>query len=273
MNTYARELWASRELLANLTMRDVKGKYRRTIFGQLWSLINPLATMLVYTVVFSVLFRTLPPVGHPSGIKSYPLFLLCGLLPWTFFSTTVLTSITSVVDGESLIKKVYFPRINLPLAAAGAAGFTWLIEMGLLAIALLLFGAWTLPWLPLVLVFMLLQTLLASGLGMMLAILNVHFRDAQHFVAIALQLGMYLTPILYPFSLVRQLGAARGHWVVDLFELNPMEHFVAAFRSLLYDNTWPTTTDSLWCICSAIALFAIGSLVFVRNERDLGRLL
>ena len=273
VNGYIRELWASRELLANLTMREIKGRYRRTILGQLWSLINPLATMLVYTIVFSFLFRTAPPVGSPSGIESYPLFLLCGLLPWTFFSTTVISSITSVVEGESLIKKVYFPRLNLPLAAAGSAGFTWLIEMGLLAIVLLFFGAWTIPWLPLLLLFMLLQTMLASGIGMMLAILNVHFRDAQHFVAIALQLGLYLTPILYPITLVQQLAADRGHWVVDVFELNPMEHFVAVFRSLLYDNRWPTAADSLWSVGSAVVLFAIGSFVFVRNERSLGRLL
>ena len=166
-----------------------------------------------------------------------------------------------------------FPRINLPLAAAGSAGFTWLIEMGLLAIALLFFGAWTIPWLPVLLVFMLLQTMLASGIGMVLAILNVHFRDAQHFVSIALQLGLYLTPILYPITLVQQLAADRGHWVLTAFELNPMEHFVAAFRSLLYDNRWPTSIDSLWCAGSAVVFFVIGSIVFVRNERNLGRLL
>lgn len=273
MTSYAREMWSSRELLVNLTMREVKGKYRRTILGQLWSLINPLATVLVYTLVFSVIFRTTPPVGSPSGVKSYALFLLCGLLPWTFFSTTVLTSIGSLVEGEGLIKKVYFPRINLPLAAAASAGFTWLIEMGLLTIVMLLFGSWTLPWIPLLLVFMLLQCLFASGIGMMLAILNVHFRDTQHFAGIALQLGMYLTPILYPITLVQQLAASRGRWVVDVFELNPMAHFVAVFRSLLYDNRWPTVVDSLWCVGAAVVIFVIGSIVFVRNEKSLGRLL
>ncbi|HEY5230763.1 MAG TPA: ABC transporter permease [Galbitalea sp.] len=273
MIRYIRELWSTRELLANLTMRDIKGKYRRTIFGQLWSLINPLATMLVYTIVFSVLFRTQPPLGNPSHLNSYPVFLLCGLLPWTFFSNTVMSSIGSLIEGEGLIKKVYFPRLNLPLAAAASAGFTWLIEMGLLSIAVLFFGGWSLPWIPLLLLFMLLEALFASGIGMMLAIANVHFRDMQHFVAIALQLGLYLTPILYPITLVQQLAVNRGHWVVDLFELNPMAHFAAVIRSLLYDNNWPTVQDSLWCVASGVVVFAIGSIVFVRNEKSLGRLL
>jgi ABC-type polysaccharide/polyol phosphate export permease len=271
--TYLKELWATRELLANLTMRDVKGKYRRTIFGQLWSLINPLATMLVYTIVFFVLFRASPPPGNPSGLDAYPLWLLCGLLPWTFFAQTVRACMTSVVGGARLIKKVYFPRMNLPLAEVGANGFTWLIEMGLLVVIVLIFGGWSLPWVPLLVVFMVLLALFAGGIGMLLAVINVHFRDTEHFVAIALRLGQYLTPIVYPITLVQALAAKRGNWILDLFELNPMAHFTEVFRNLLYDNRWPTVSDSLWCLCCAIGVFVIGSIVFIRNERSFGRLL
>jgi ABC-2 type transport system permease protein len=273
MLTYVKELWQTRELLENLALRDIRGKYRRTIFGQLWSLINPLATMLVYTIVFAVLFRTQPPPGNPSGLNAYPLWLLCGLLPWTFFSHTLMGCMTSVVDSASLIKKVYFPRLNLPLAVVGSAGFTWLNEMGLLVVIVLIFGGWSLPWVPLLLIFMILLAMFASGLGMMLAIVNVHFRDTQHFVGIALRLGLYLTPIMYPVTIVQELAHKKGEWVLDIFNLNPMAHFATAFRNLLYDNRWPSVQDSLWCVCCAVAVFVIGSLVFVRNEKKLGRLL
>jgi ABC-type polysaccharide/polyol phosphate export permease len=273
MTSYLREFWASRELLANLTMRDIKGKYRRTIFGQLWSLINPIATMLVYSVVFAVLLRTQPPAGNPSGLNSYPLWLLCGLLPWIFFSKTITDSMGSVVNNAGLISKVYFTRIDLPLAAAGSAGFTWLVEMGVVSVVVLFFGGWSLPWIPVVLIFMVLLTMFASGIGMLLAIANVHFRDMQHFVAIALQLGMYLTPVLYPLTLVQQLASHKGQWVLTVFELNPMAHFTTVFRNLLYDNRWPTVSDDLWCVGCAVLVFALGSFVFIRNEKAFGRLL
>lgn len=273
MLTYIKELYGTRELLANLTMRDVKGKYRRTILGQLWSLINPLATMLVYTIVFSLLFKANPHPGDPSGIDAYPIWLMCGLLPWTFFNHVVHGSMSSIVGGASLIKKVYFPRMNLPFAVVGSTGFTWLNEMALLSVVILLFGGWVIPWLPIVLVFMALLALFSSGIGMMLSILNVHFRDTEHFVTIALRMLMYLTPILYPITVVESLADSRGQWVLTLYKLNPMEHFISAFRNLLYDNRWPEAIDTTWCVCAAIGVFAIGFMVFMRNERNLAVLL
>jgi ABC-2 type transport system permease protein len=274
LTTYISELWATRELLVNLTMRDVKGKYRRTIFGQLWSLINPLATMLVYTIVFAVLFRTQPPPGNPSGLNSYPLWLVCGLLPWTFFNHTVTTCMTSIVDGASLIKKVYFPRIHLPLAEVGAEGFTWMNEMALIVVIIgFLTAGKSLPWVPLMVVFMVLLAMFASGIGMMLAVVNVHFRDMQHFVTIALRLGLYLTPIMYPLTIVEKLAEKKGAWVLNVFELNPMAHFTDVFRNLLYDNRWPNPVDVIWCVACGFVVFAVGSVVFVRNEKKFGRLL
>lgn len=272
MLAYVKELWSTRELLANLTMRDVKGKYRRTILGQLWSLINPLATMLVYTIVFSFLFKASPRPGNPSGLDIYPLWLLCGLLPWTFFTRVVNGSMSSLVGNGNLIKKVYFPRMQLPFAVVGSTGFTWLNEMGLVAVVVLIFGGWVIPWIPLLLVLMVLLAMFASGIGMMLAILNVHFRDTEHFVAIALRMLMYLTPVLYPLSLVASVSKGQP-WILSLYELNPMEHFLTIFRNLLYDNGWPALSDWTWCVCSAVGVFAIGFTVFMRNERRLAVLL
>lgn len=270
---YFRELIATRELLWNLTMREVKGKYRRTLLGQLWSLINPIATMLVYTVVFSFIFRMRTSVGDPSGLNIYPLWLMCGLLPWLYFTRVVNGGLTSVVSNAGLIKKVYFPRMHLPLAIALSTGVTWSIEMGVLALALLIFGGFVLPWLPGVIVFMVFLAFFSVGLAMVLAIVNVHFRDAQHFTSIFLQMWMYLTPIIYPIRLVEEGAARAGEWVLIVYRLNPMERFISVFRTLLYDNTWPAPDDVAWCVGWSITMFVAGYLVFSRNERRLAELL
>lgn len=270
---YIKELVSSHELLTNLTMREIKGKYRRTVFGQLWSLINPLATMLVYTVVFFFLLRFQPDPGDPSGVDAYPLWLMCALLPWTYFTRVVNGGLTSITSNSSLIKKVYFPRMHLPLSVAFSTGITWSMELAVLALVLMLFGAMPLPFIPVIIVFMVLLAMFAVGLAMMLAILNVHFRDTQHFVAIFLQMWMFLTPIIYPLSFVEQRAAASGAWLLDLYRLNPMERFVTVFRNLLYDSRLPAWDDALFCVGVAGVVFALGFWVFSRNEKRLAELL
>lgn len=270
---YLKELFATRELLANLTMREVKGQYRRTVLGQLWSVINPIATMLVYTVVFALIFNARPRPGDPSGLDIYPLWLMSGLLAWTYFTRVVNSGLSSIVSNAGLIKKVYFPRMHLPLAVMLSTGITWSVELSVLALALWIFGGFPIPWLPLVVVAMVLLAMFAVGLAMVLAVLNVHFRDTQHFVTIILQMWMYLTPIIYPIQLVENAADRYGAWIVDVYRLNPMERFVTVFRNLLYDNRLPALDDALYCVGAAGILFAIGYLVFSKHERRLAELL
>lgn len=271
--TYLRELIATRELLLNLTMRDVKGQYRRTVLGQLWSILNPIATMVVYTIVFAVIFRASPPPGDPSGLDLYPLWLMCALLPWTFFTRVVNGGLASVVNNAGLVKKVYFPRMHLPLSVMMSTAFTWSIELAVLIIAILIVGGMPLLCIPLVIVVMVLLAAFASGLAMMLAILNVHFRDTQHFVGIVLQMWMYLTPIIYPLTLVNDVAERHGEWVLVVYRLNPMERFVEVFRNLLYDNRMPDGADLVFCVIVAAVTFTLGYVVFSRNERRLAELL
>lgn len=271
--TYFKELLTTRELLINLTMREVKGQYRRTFLGQLWSLINPLATMLVYTVVFLFLLRFQPPPGDPSGVEGYPLWLMCGLLPWSYFMRVVNGGLSSVVSNAGLIKKVYFPRMHLPLAVMCSVGITWCLEMTVLALVLMLFGAMPLPFIPVIFFFMVLLALFAVGMAMMLAIVNVHFRDTQHFVGIVLQMWMFLTPIIYPIGFVESRAESIGEWLLFVYRLNPMERFIAVFRNLLYDNRLPDLADTLFCVGFAVGFFALGYLIFSRNEKRLAELL
>jgi len=276
---YLREVFASRELLFNLVSREVKGKYRRTVFGQLWSLANPLALMVIYTFVFGLIFRGDPEPGDPSGLDVFALWLLCGLLPWIFFSTVLTLGTGVLVANAGLIQKVYFTRIVLPLSIVGSSAYNWAFEMAVLVIALSIAGGFLLPWLPLLLVVMVLLALFASGVALLLSVANVYFRDTQYFVTIVLQIWMYLTPIIYPASLVEQasrdVGGLLGSPVtlIDIYRLNPMDHFVTVFRQVLYDNRWPDGTELLICLGWAVASVVIGMIVFRRNERNLAEAL
>ena len=276
---YLKEVLASRELLINLTMREIKGKYKRTVFGQLWSLANPLALMLIYTFVFAIIFRIQPKPGDPSGLNVFALWLLCGLLPWMFLANVINQGLGSLVENAGLIQKVAFSRIVLPLSQVASAGYNWLFEMAVLLIALTVVGAFVLPWIPLVIVIMLLLAIFGAGLALMLSVANVYFRDTQYFLSIILQLWMYLTPIIYPASLVedasRDVGGLLGTpiTIVDIFHLNPMEHFVNVFRQLMYDNRWPDASEWLICTAWALASLAIGLFVFRRNEKKLAEAL
>lgn len=276
---YLREIFASRELLANLTLREIRGKYKRTVFGQLWSLANPLALMVIYTVVFSLIFRVKPEPGNPSGLNVFALWLLCGLLPWTFVSTVLTNGANSLVSNAQLIQKVAFSRIVLPLSLVGSGAYNWMFEMGVLAVALSIAGAFVLPWLPLVVVAMVLLAVFASGLALMLSVANVYFRDTQYLITLVLQMAIYLSPIIYPISMVQRLsdgvGGLLGSSVTieGIYRLNPMVHFIQIFRSLLYDNRFPDPAEWLICLGWAAAILTLGLVVFRANEKKLAEIL
>ncbi len=277
--TYLRDIWRSRELLHNLTNREVRGKYRRTALGQLWSLANPIAAILIYTFIFSFIFRLPAQVGDPSGLNNYALWLVCGLLPWLFFNRVLTLGTESLVANAGLIQKVYFPRIVLPLSLANATFFTWLLEMAVLVVALSLLGSFVLPWLPLVALFMIVFALFAVGLSMVFSIVNVYFRDLSYLLTIVLQFWFYLTPILYPLELVEtqsdKLGGLAGTPItlLDLYTLNPVEGFIEIFRNLLYDNRLPDLATVLVALGWTLAAFVTGAWMYSKKEKMLAELL
>ncbi|RMI13293.1 ABC transporter permease [Cellulomonas triticagri] len=276
--TMVRELRAAPELLANLTRREVKGKYKRTVLGQLWSLVNPLAQMIIFTAVFSFVLRVPIPTGDPSGLHNFAVFLLCGLLPWGFFVNVINGGMDSLVANENLIKKVAFPRAALPLASAFSLTLSWSIEMVVLLVALTVLGAASLLWTPALVLVMALLFAFAFGVALLLSVANVYFRDTQHFVGILTQAWFYATPIVYPTSLVleqsEKIGSLIGSWTLyDFYRLNPMERFVELFRSLLYDNRWPPLDSTLYCVAWALVALVVGAAVFRRHEKKLAEAL
>jgi ABC-2 type transport system permease protein len=254
---------SSRELFTNLTLRELRSKYKRSFLGWAWSLATPLANMVVYTIVFKYFLHIKPAPGYPSGLNVFALFLLCALLPWTFFQLSVMGCIGSLTANESLIKKSYFPRELLPGATVGANLVSHLIEMGLLLVALLAFGNWRAAvYVPLVLVLTLVMSAFAIGLGLLLSALNVYFRDIQHFMSILFLVWLYMTPIIYPLSYV----PARYHL---LLQSNPMTEATLCYRACLYDGTLPHWAWFAYFTAWAAVMLAAGLLVFNRLSAGL----
>jgi ABC-2 type transport system permease protein len=254
---------ASRELFNNLALRELRSKYKRSFLGWAWSLANPLAMMVVYTLVFKYFLHIKPSPGVPSGLNVFALFLLCALLPWNFFQLSVTGCIGSLTGNESLIKKTYFPREVLPGATVGANLVSHLIEMGLLLLALLAFGNWrAVVYLPFVVLLTALMALFALGLGLMLSAFNVYFRDVQHFMGILFLVWLYLTPIIYPLSYVPPRYQS-------LLKLNPMTDATLCYRNAWYDGTHPGWLQLAYFAAWAVGTLAVGMLVFNRLEAGL----
>lgn len=258
-----RDVVDSRDLFINLTLRELRSKYKRSVLGWGWSLLNPLATMAIFTAIFSVLLKATPDPGDPSGLDVFALFLLCGLLPWNYLANSMAGGMGSLVGNANLIKKVYFPRQLLVASNTASWLFSLAIELSLLSVVLLIAGNFVLPWLPMVVFVMVVQTVFVLGVALGVAVLNVYFRDTQHLVGIVLQIWFYATPIIYPGKLVRE--HLDGVWLA-LYEANPMLQFVTAYRNLLYDLRWPSGGTLVYLALVSIATFIAGYAVFKRYE-------
>lgn len=270
MTTLA-EYSASRELLGNLVQRELRGKYKRSALGWAWSLINPLALAAMFTFVFGVVFSgRLDEVGNGnlSGIYAYPLFLLAGLLPWAFLSAGITGSIGSLVANANLVKKVFFPREIIIGSNVLASVVALFIELSVLGVVLLAFGNVWLQFLPLILIVVAMQTVFVMGLGMLLAILNVYFRDVQHFVGIGLQLWFYATPVIYPITQLGSLAEREvlGVSFLSLYKLNPMTAFVEMYHQMFFYLQWPDLELFAWAAFCSAAIFAFGLYVFKKLE-------
>jgi len=265
------DLRASKEILSNLTMREVRGKYKRSVLGQTWSLLNPIASLAIYTVVFGFVLRAQPPPGEPSGIDIFTLWLACALLPWNFFANTVTGGMNALLGNANLVQKVYFPRYTLIVSNMLAGLVTFGFELLVLTVIAVMCGSQVWIWIPLVIVFVVFLALFGLGIGLMLSIANVYFRDTAQFVGIGMQVWFYATPIVYPVTLIaaQQLkweAQGRNIPLTWLYSLNPMERFVTIFRNLLYDNRLPEWGDMGYCIGAAAVSLGLGAMVFAKYQ-------
>jgi len=248
------DLWSYRELLYFLIWRDIKVRYKQTLLGAAWAVIQPMVTMVIFTYFFGKLARV-PTDGAP-----YPVFFYTGLLLWTFFSNGVTSGANSLIGNRNLITKVYFPRLIIPSAAVGA-GLLDLAIAAVLLIGLLLHYGFPVTWaylliLPLIVV----TTLVALGTGILVSALNVKYRDVRYALPFLIQIWFFVSPIIYPASLV----PADGQW---LLALNPLTGIVESFRAVLFGRGLPWLSLAYSCVFG-LGMLVYSSFVFRRMERS-----
>jgi lipopolysaccharide transport system permease protein len=249
-----RDLWHYRDLFYILTMRDIKVRYKQTFLGVAWAIIQPLFTMIIFTLLFGRL------ANMPSDGIAYPLFAFAGLLPWTFFSNAVSNSGNSLVGSSNLITKVYFPRMVIPFAAVAAGLLDLIVAFGLMVLLMIYYGAGFSVNLLMLPVLVVILTLLAVGVGMFLSALNVKYRDIRYALPFFIQLGMFATPIIYPLSVIPE----KWRW---LMMLNPLSGLIEGFRAACFGKAFDWTSLGVSLLMTfAILLFA--AYVFRKMERS-----
>lgn len=247
------ELWQYRELLRFLTVRDIKVRYKQTVLGGLWAILQPFMSMVVFTVFFGILAKV------PSDGLPYPIFVYTALLPWQFFSNGISNAGNSLVASSNLISKVYFPRIFIPAASLGAGLLDFLIAFIILIFMMLYYGIY--PGLGIILMPVLLLGVAATalGVGMILSALNVAYRDFRYVIPFLVQFWLFATPVIYPASIVPE----GWRWLINL---NPMAGFISAFRSSLLNTPIPWS-DLFISGVVGLGLFILGIAYFTRMER------
>jgi len=249
-----KEVWRYRELAYFLCWRDVKVRYKQTVLGALWAIIQPLFSMIVFSIFFGRMAKV------PSDGIPYPIFVYAGLLPWTYFANALRASGSSLVGGRNLITKVYFPRIIVP----GAAALAGLVDLAIASVVLgglMIYYRFIPGWGCLLFPYLVFFTFLtAVGFGLWLSALNVQYRDVQHAIPFFVQIGLFLTPVIYPVSILPD----RWQWVLYL---NPMAGLIENYRAGILGQTpvnWPALAVST---AVALLLFVSGAFYFRRMER------
>ena len=248
-----REMRMYRHALFNFVSTNLSSRYRRSTFGFLWSLLNPLFTMIIMAVVFSSLYK-LP-------FSKFSLYLFSGLLPWNLITSSLMGGSMSIINAESYLKKVYIPKLLFPLVTLGVEIVNFFFSLISLFILAIFFGAkigWSLLLLPLAL---LLLALFLLGIVMLLSIMTVFFRDLSHILQIGLLGLFYLTPVLYPITLLS------GN-LLTLIKFNPFYYFISLFHSIIYEATLPGWPEWLTCIGLTAFSLILGLVAFQKKEQD-----
>lgn len=248
-----KEIYAYREMIFSLVKRDLKGRYKGSALGFLWTFLNPLFQLLVYTMVFSVIMR--------AGIEDYYIFLFVALIPWIFFGTSVSGGASCIMAQQDMVKKIYFPREVLPIAYVTSLFINMLLSFCVVFAVLFVAGYSISPLgllcLPLI---MIVEYILALGIAMIVSAVTVYLRDLEYLLSIITMAWQFLTPVMYSIDMIPE----EARWV---FALNPMTPVIMAYRDILYYGKEPELQTLALAIGLGVVLFAIGWFVFDRLQR------
>ncbi len=262
----AAEIWAFRGLTRNLVARELKVKYKRSILGWTWSLINPATTILVYTLVFSIFFKAQVPAAGNGRLTSFSLWLFNALVLWNFFQASLISGMASLVGIGDLRRKVYFP-VEIPIIASLSTNVVQtVIELGVLIAIMVAVGniAWTVVLIVPILALFMIFTL---GLALMVAMANVYYRDVGYLVGVVLNFLLYLTPIIYPLSIVPPGYRVMGIRVIAMLEANPLTTFVESARDATYALDVPPLSSWIEMIVVSVGVFLVGWAIFRRSAK------
>ena len=240
-------------LINELIIRDLKVKYRRSILGYVWSLLNPLLMMIVMTIVFSYMFR--------FDIPNYPLYLICGQTLWGFFNESTNVAMYSILRNGSLIKKVYIPKYIFPISRVLSSFVTMSFSLVAILIVMVFTKSpfhWTILLFPVPLVFLL---IFSAGIGLILSSLSVYFRDITHLYGVITMAWMYLTPIFYPLEAIPENVAA-------FIQFNPLYIFITFFRDLVLYGTIPPIGMWIGCVAYSVLALVVGLVIFRKLQRN-----
>jgi homopolymeric O-antigen transport system permease protein len=245
-------IWEFKYLIYNLVSRDLKVKYKGSTLGFLWSLLNPLLMLVVYTVAFKYVIKL--------KVENFTIFLFSALLPWNFLSSALATGVTSISENSNLVKKVYFPREVLPFSVVLVNLFHFFLTFIVLIPALLFFNVqigFSFFFLVVIIFF---QFLFVMGLTFIFAAMNVYYRDVRHFLEVLLQLWFWVTPIIWSMDLIPERFR-------DWAYLNPFTPFVKAYRDVILRNQLPSWFTLLLVIVIAVVVFFLGTFIFHKKQR------
>ncbi|MBI5375583.1 MAG: ABC transporter permease [Candidatus Schekmanbacteria bacterium] len=240
------------ELVLSLAKKDLKVRYKSATLGFLWALLNPLLMMVVLSVIFSLVFRV-------KTDSPYSVFVLCGLIPWTFFNLSLAGATNSIIDNASLIKKVYFPREIIPISVIIANLVNFCLSLLFLFIFLLIFQIKITALVLLSPLVVILQMIFLSGMVLLTSGLNVYFRDVKYIVEATLLILFYLSPVFYPVSMVPER-------FMGIYMLNPMAGIITFYRNILLDGKLPDLSLVVSTLISCLIIFFAGFIVFKRCE-------
>lgn len=248
-----KELYAYREMIIGLVKKDLRGRYKGSVLGFLWTFVNPLLQLVVYTLVFSVIMK--------NNIEKYYIYLFVGLVPWIFFSTSVTSGSSSILASKDMVKKIYFPREVLPISVVTSNFVNMLFCFVIIFAALLVSGIGvkpvTLLYLP---VIMLVEYLLSLGFALISSALTVYFRDLEYILGIISMAWMYVTPVLYPTDMVPD----NYMWIL---KVNPMTPIIVAYRDILYYKQAPELATLLQAFILGVAFCIIGHFIFGKLQK------
>ena len=265
MLQHLRDLVDYRELIWNLTVRELRVRYKNSVLGFFWGLLNPLLMMLVFTLVFTVMMPN-------RQVDNFPLFVLCGLLPWNFFTSGVMTGTTSVVNNSGLVKKVYFPREVLPIASVMSSLINFLLALVVLFVVLLVVRPAITIDILLPPIVILVQSIFILGIVLFLSTIHVFYRDTLMIIDVVLLAMFFLTPVFYPIDIVPRSYDLLGV-TVDIHRwlriLNPMASLVTTYRNLFYWGYHTGIDFFLRTTVTAVGVFFVGYWFFLRYSGQL----